>query len=106
MLIEGREFKFTKPVRYKFTDPVKGELYQRNIIPAFSVKSNPKLVINKGHIEWEVRSLKDSNLFKVISEPLQETIWRHNGVLLKKIRLLNGRRIWKWYSINYRCRSG
>ncbi len=28
MLIEGKEFKFTKPVRYKFTDPVKGELYQ------------------------------------------------------------------------------
>jgi len=28
MLIEGKEFKFTKPVRYKYTDPVKGELYQ------------------------------------------------------------------------------
>jgi LmbE family N-acetylglucosaminyl deacetylase len=28
MLIEGKEFKFKKPIRYKFTDPVKGELYQ------------------------------------------------------------------------------
>ncbi|MBK6634652.1 MAG: PIG-L family deacetylase [Chitinophagaceae bacterium] len=65
MLIEGKEFKFTKPVRYKYTDPVKGEIYQPvNIIPAFSVKSNPKLIINKGHNEWEIKSFKDSNLFK------------------------------------------
>ncbi|HQW92174.1 MAG TPA: PIG-L family deacetylase, partial [Ferruginibacter sp.] len=65
MLIAGKEFKFTKPVRYKYTDPVKGEIYQPvNIIPAFSVKSNPKLIINKGHNEWEIKSFKDSNLFK------------------------------------------
>ncbi len=39
MMIEGTEFEFKKPVRYKFTDPVKGELYQPlNIIPVADVK--------------------------------------------------------------------
>jgi hypothetical protein len=65
MLIEGKEFKFTKPVRYKFTDPVKGELYQPvNIIPAFSVRANPKLGINADTYDWEVKSFRDKNLFK------------------------------------------
>ncbi|MBL7703024.1 MAG: PIG-L family deacetylase [Ferruginibacter sp.] len=64
MLIEGKEFKFTKPVRYKFTDPVKGELYQPvNIIPAFSVTSTPKLTINGGRNEWEIKSFKEKNPF-------------------------------------------
>ncbi len=34
VLVEGTEFKFRKPIRYKHTDPVKGELYQPvSIIP-------------------------------------------------------------------------
>ncbi|MFZ1369440.1 MAG: PIG-L family deacetylase [Ferruginibacter sp.] len=86
MLIEGREFKFTKPVRYKYTDPVKGEIYQPvNIIPAFSVKSNPKLIINKGHNEWEIKSLKDSNLFKSYIRTVAGTNMAvNNSILLNK----------------------
>ncbi|MEI9959141.1 MAG: PIG-L family deacetylase [Ferruginibacter sp.] len=65
MLIEGKEFKFTKPVRYKYTDPVKGELYQPvNIIPDFSVRTIPKLLINGGHTDLEIKSFKDKNGFK------------------------------------------
>jgi LmbE family N-acetylglucosaminyl deacetylase len=65
MLIEGKEFKFTKPVRYKFTDPVKGELYQPvNIIPAFSVRSIPKLSIDNSVNDWEIKSFKDNNTFR------------------------------------------
>ncbi len=65
MLIDGKEFKFTKPVRYKFTDPVKGELYQPvNVIPAFSVSSIPKLRINRGSSAWEIKSFKEKNLFR------------------------------------------
>ena len=64
MLIEGKEFKFTKPVRYKYTDPVKGEIYQPvNVIQAFSVHSIPKLSVNGGKNEWEVKSFKDKNKF-------------------------------------------
>jgi LmbE family N-acetylglucosaminyl deacetylase len=37
--ISGQEFVFEKPVRYKFTDPVRGELYQPvSIIPVADVK--------------------------------------------------------------------
>ncbi|MGC4037024.1 MAG: PIG-L family deacetylase [Chitinophagaceae bacterium] len=33
--IAGRDFKFSRPVRYKFTDPVRGEIYQPvPVIPA------------------------------------------------------------------------
>ena len=44
MMIEGKEFTFTKPVRYKYTDPVKGEIFQPvNVVPSFSVKSIPEI---------------------------------------------------------------
>ncbi|MFN2437927.1 MAG: PIG-L family deacetylase [Chitinophagaceae bacterium] len=48
LTIEGEKFSFTKPVRYKFTDPVKGEVYQPiTVLPALSVNTNPSLVIIK-----------------------------------------------------------
>ena len=62
--IEGTDFIFTKPVRYKFTDPVKGEIYQPvNVVPSFSVKPVPSLKINNSSYEIEVKSFKDKNLF-------------------------------------------
>ena len=54
MLIEGKEFKFTKPLRYKFTDPVKGELYQPvTILPIaeLNYNSNVFLAINNKPVE-------------------------------------------------------
>lgn len=61
VLIEGKEFKFTKPVRYKYTDPVKGELYQPlTILPRVEVnyKGNVFLSINDKpvNIETQVKS--------------------------------------------------
>ncbi len=39
LMIEGAEFKFKKPIHYKYTDPVKGELYQPlSIIPVADIK--------------------------------------------------------------------
>ncbi|MGG9963010.1 PIG-L family deacetylase [Ferruginibacter sp. SUN106] len=66
MMVEGKEFVFTKPVYYKYTDPVKGEIYQPvNIIPAFSVSSIPQLSINHGASnKWEIKSYRDDNRFK------------------------------------------
>ncbi len=62
LMIEGKEFKFSKPVQYKHTDPVKGELYQPvSIIPAFSVRSIPALAINSLVHEWEIKSFKNKN---------------------------------------------
>jgi len=48
LVIEGENFSFSKPVRYKFTDPVKGEVYQPiTVLPPLSVNTNPSLVIIK-----------------------------------------------------------
>jgi LmbE family N-acetylglucosaminyl deacetylase len=65
MMIEGKEFTFTKPVRYKYTDPVKGEIFQPvNVIPNFSVTATPQLAINKRMTNWEIKSYKNNNKFK------------------------------------------
>jgi LmbE family N-acetylglucosaminyl deacetylase len=46
VLIGGQEFNFRKPIRYRFTDPVKGELYQPlTVMPAVSVSTDPGLII-------------------------------------------------------------
>ncbi len=48
--IEGQDMQFAKPVKYKFTDPVKGELYQPLVvIPSVVMSPNEKLVISKGN---------------------------------------------------------
>ena len=44
--IEGEAFIFVKPVRYKFTDPVKGEIYQPVfIVPQIALHITPELSI-------------------------------------------------------------
>jgi len=46
MMIEGREFIFRKPIRYKYTDPVKGELYQPvDIINPVFISAKPSLLL-------------------------------------------------------------
>ena len=46
--IEGEPIEFKKQIKYKFTDPVKGEVYQPvYVIPAVSVNVNPSLVLFK-----------------------------------------------------------
>jgi LmbE family N-acetylglucosaminyl deacetylase len=46
--IEGQDFKFEKPVRYKITDPVRGELYEPLVvIPTFDVSVSNDLVVYK-----------------------------------------------------------
>ncbi len=91
MMIEGKEFKFKKPIRYKYTDPVKGELYQPvNIIPAFSVNTTPKLTINGGDNEWEVKSFKDKNLFSnyVKTVKTRTIVGHNNDTLLAKGQII------------------
>ncbi len=61
-----REFPLTLslPIRYKFTDPVKGEIYQPiGIIPPFSVRCNPPLILNRTGTELEVKSFRNGNTF-------------------------------------------
>lgn len=46
LVIEGQAFTFIKPVMYKHTDPVKGELYQPVVVvPPATVTTDPSIVI-------------------------------------------------------------
>ncbi|GAA4332867.1 PIG-L family deacetylase [Flaviaesturariibacter amylovorans] len=46
LTIEGESFEFVKPVRYKFTDPVKGEQYQPlAVLPAATIGIDPDVVL-------------------------------------------------------------
>ena len=66
--IQGIDFKFKKPIRYKYTDPVKGEIYQPvSIIPPFSVRYEKDFSINKDRSSFEatIQSYKDSNKIQI-----------------------------------------
>jgi LmbE family N-acetylglucosaminyl deacetylase len=57
--IEGTNFTFTKPVRYKTTDPVRGELYQPfTILPVADVKFEKDIYLLKSkdslHVDMRV----------------------------------------------------
>lgn len=44
--IEGEELKINKPVQYKYTDPVKGELYQPiTVVPAVTLTTDPSILV-------------------------------------------------------------
>ena len=44
--VEGQDIAFTRPVKYKFTDPVKGELYQPvTVLPAVTARFEPEVVL-------------------------------------------------------------
>lgn len=44
--IEGQLFRFIKPIRYKHTDPVKGELYQPlAVVPPVAVNTSPGILL-------------------------------------------------------------
>ncbi|HSU28475.1 MAG TPA: PIG-L family deacetylase [Chitinophagaceae bacterium] len=70
--IEGQDIDFEKPVKYKFTDPVRGETYWPVVvIPSYSLRVLPELVlINnsgssekfKSHYEMIFTSYKTNNL--------------------------------------------
>lgn len=63
LTIEGRQFKFTKPVRYKHTDPVKGELYQPvSIIPRLEVNYAGDVFLSVNNKPIDVRTHLRSNL--------------------------------------------
>lgn len=46
LVIDGEDVSFTRPVQYKFTDPVKGELYQPvTVLPPVTARFDPDLVV-------------------------------------------------------------
>ncbi len=92
--IDGANFEFKKPIRYKFTDPVKGEIYQPVVIvPPFSVKPVPPLKYNTCNYELEVKSFKDENNFSlftgatkvVLTQRLKKTAFSKNEIRRIKV---------------------
>ncbi len=91
MMIEGKEFTFTKPVRYKYTDPVKGEIYEPvNVIAPVAVTNYTKTVFrtNKSATVYDIKpsvtfqTFKDINHLDVVSyfEPQHESLrWPINN---------------------------
>ena len=60
--IEGTEFNFIKPIRYKFTDPVKGEIYQPvSVLQNLSLKIIPEINIGKSPFTIVVQNMKPAN---------------------------------------------
>jgi len=58
MMIEGREFVFTKPIWYKYTDPVKGELYEPlNIITPAFISAAPSLVLFNSAVKNQTKNI-------------------------------------------------
>jgi LmbE family N-acetylglucosaminyl deacetylase len=56
LTIEGEPFVFTRPVQYKFTDPVRGELYQPLVItPPLLVDAKPNLLLSFSQQNQPVR---------------------------------------------------
>lgn len=46
--IGGETFNFSRAVKYKFTDPVKGEIYQPVfVVPAATIMSSPRMILFK-----------------------------------------------------------
>lgn len=103
MMIEGKEFTFTKPIRYKYTDPVKGEIYEPvSIIPPVSVKSENEILVLRTPAlrtpmtSFIVKSFKDNNAVNV---GLRADAWfvkfdsmvlAKNQVYKKSISLVSG----------------
>jgi LmbE family N-acetylglucosaminyl deacetylase len=92
MNIEGENFVFEKPIRYKFTDPVKGELYQPFVVvPAISLRVKPEFLLGtkeiKNNVAFEVKALKNYSFrnpkFHLSSPDFNEDLDKINTASLK-----------------------
>ncbi len=62
--IEGQDFSFDKAVKYKFTDPVKGELYQPLVVvpPVTFEDFSPVYFKKRGSVDLTLKAYKNSKL--------------------------------------------
>ena len=70
--IEGVSFKFKKPIRYKYTDPVKGEIYQpaQLVYPVY-ISSSPSMLIFK---DDDVNVKRDIHFSLQVNMPINDTL--------------------------------
>ena len=70
--IDGVDFKFKKPIRYKYTDPVKGEIYQpvQLVYPVY-ISSSPSMLIFK---DDDVNVKRDIHFSLQANMPINDTL--------------------------------
>ncbi len=83
VMIEGKEFEFTKPIRYKHTDPVKGELYQPiTILPGIELNytSDVLLAINNKPVDvgTQVRANQPSAFDITVTKKTSDKVISNN----------------------------
>jgi len=99
--IEGTRFTFLKPVKYRYTDPVKGEIYQPvNIVPAATVSTEPGVFVfrknEKTSAELEVRINANRNFNNYqasVSNRMQ-----HSNTVKKDSAFNLSKGLWKDYN--------
>jgi LmbE family N-acetylglucosaminyl deacetylase len=70
--IDGENFKFIKPIRYKYTDPVKGEIYQPvQLIYPVNINSAPSMLIFKND---DVNVKRDIHFTLQANMPVNEQV--------------------------------
>lgn len=83
LTIEGQDFVFTRPVQYKFTDPVKGELYQPlTVLPPVTGQFDPELVLFTNGDEKSFEALTKNQSAKNIQPKISLT--KTNNISVKQ----------------------
>jgi len=86
LTVEGEVIKFEKPVMYKFTDPVKGEIYwPLPVVPKVSLEVEPKVFVSNGQTAKDANiSLRSFSTFNTSGVILQSQ--GSNGVVKTEIK--------------------
>jgi LmbE family N-acetylglucosaminyl deacetylase len=81
--IEGQDFVFARPVQYKFTDPVRGELYQPlTVLPPVTGQFDPELVLFSNGDEKSFEAITKNQSAKNIQAKISLT--KTNNVSVKQ----------------------
>ncbi len=84
MNIEGEVFQFEKPVMYKFTDPVKGELYQPLfILPSVNISISPEFSIKSSYLKGAYTANRNINSVTIKDNPKNHGIVIDNKPMQK-----------------------
>jgi LmbE family N-acetylglucosaminyl deacetylase len=92
--VEGALLKFEKPVQYKFTDPVKGELYQPFVvIPPVTAKPNYNLIVKQGVNNTPLPipvTLKANKKIEFVNQALLSQLPPNNKLALNPVKMNAG----------------
>lgn len=98
--IEGEDFHFAKSVKYKFTDPVKGEMYEPLVVlPPISLHSSPELTIGElpaadsVNYELALTSYKNINTITVKEEKKNDVIYSGETAKNQRITILQNKKL-------------